>query len=114
MAMGQAAGIASALAIDEKVKVQNVDLVRLQDALLDQNATLMYFKDVRYTDPNFRLVQYFGLRGYLPEWEARLQDPVDKETLSAWKKLSGIDLSDMEAGKSTRLAVLEKIYEAIK
>lgn len=60
MAMGQAAGIASALSIDGKVKVQNIDLSRLQDKLVDQKATLMYFKDVDYTSPHFRMVQYLG------------------------------------------------------
>ena len=99
MAMGQAAGIASALSIDGKVKVQNIDLSRLQDKLVDQKATLMYFKDVDYTSPHFRMVQYLGLRGYLPEWTA---------------KLSGKDLPGIEAGKTTRLVALEMIYRKIK
>ena len=114
MAMGQAAGIASALAIDEKVKVQNVDIEQLQSALLDQKATLMYFKDVKYDSPYFRLVQYFGLHGYLPDWEARLQEPIDAQTFNEWKKRSGADLTDLKAGESTRIAVLERIYRQIK
>ena len=113
MAMGQAAGIASALAIDEKVKVQNVNIEQLQAELLNQKATLMYFKDVQYDSPYFRLVQFFGLRGYLPDWEARLLEPVDETTLTDWEERSGVDLSIMEKNKSTRLAVLEAIYKAI-
>ena len=109
-----AAGIASALSIDGKVKVQNIDLPRLQDKLVDQKATLMYFKDVDYTSPHFRMVQYLGLRGYLPEWNARLQDPVDAATLAAWEKLGGTDLPGIEAGKATRLAALQMIYQKIK
>ena len=66
MAMGQAAGIASALSIDGKVKVQNIDSPVCRTTLVDQKATLMYFKDVDYTSPHFRMVQYLGLRGYLP------------------------------------------------
>ena len=114
MAMGQAAGIASALAIDEKVKVQNVDIERLQSALLDQKATLMYFKDVKYDSPYFRLVQYFGLHGYLPDWEARLEEPIDAQTFNEWKKRSGADLTGLKSGESTRIAVLERIYRQIK
>lgn len=114
MAIGQAAGIASALAIDEKVKIQNIDLARLQDKLIDQKATLIYFKDVDNSSPYFRMVQYLGLRGYLPDWAARLHAPVDAPTLAAWKKLSGTDLPGIEAGKTPRLAVLEKIYREIK
>ena len=96
------------------LKVQNIDLPRLQDKLVDQKATLMYFKDVDYTSPHFRMVQYLGLRGYLPEWNARLQDPVDAATLAAWKKLGGTDLPGIEAGKATRLAALQMIYQKIK
>lgn len=92
----------------------NIDLSRLQDKLVDQKATLMYFKDVDYTSPHFRMVQYLGLRGYLPEWTARLQEPVDMATLTAWKKLSGKDLPGIEAGKTTRLVALEMIYRKIK
>lgn len=114
MAMGQAAGIASALAIEEKVKVQNVDIEQLQSILLDQKATLMYFKDVKYDSPYFRLVQYFGLHGYLPNWEARLQEPIDAQTFNEWKKRSGADLTGLKAGESTRIAVLERIYRQIK
>ncbi len=114
MAMGQAAGIASALAIEEKVKVQNVDIEQLQSALLDQKATLMYFKDVKYDSPYFRLVQYFGLHGYLPDWEARLEDPIDAQTFNEWKKRSGADLTGLKSGESTRIAVLERIYRQIK
>ena len=114
MAMGQAAGIASALAIEEKVKVQNVDIEQLQSVLLDQKATLMYFKDVKYDSPYFRLVQYFGLHGYLPNWEARLQEPIDAQTFNEWKKRSGADLTGLKSGESTRIAVLERIYRQIK
>ena len=55
MALGQAAGIAASLAIDCKVPVQDVDMSRLQDLLVDQKATLIYFRDLRPEDPNFRL-----------------------------------------------------------
>ena len=104
MAMGQAAGIASALSIDGKVKVQNIDLSRLQDKLIDQKATLMYFKDVDYMSPHFRMVQYLGLRGYLPEWDARLQEPVDMATLTAWKKLSGKDLPGIRSRQNDKIS----------
>lgn len=114
MAIGQAAGIASALAIDEKVKVQNIDISDLQDNLVKQKATLIYYKDVEYKDPNFALVQFLGLRGYLPEWNARLNDPVDEETLAAWKKLSGLKLKEAKAGITSRLVLLENIYKQIK
>ncbi|MDR1161089.1 MAG: FAD-dependent oxidoreductase [Tannerellaceae bacterium] len=111
MALGQAAGVASSIAIDEQVKVQNVSLSKLQELLIRQKATLMYFKDVEYTSPDFPLVQYMGVRGYLPGWEARLQDPIDNETLIQWQLLSKQPLHEqIEAGKTTRLNVLQLLY----
>ena len=78
MAMGTGPLVSpSAFRVDRKGEGAELDLSRLQDKLVDQKATLMYFKDVDYTSPHFRMVQYLGLRGYLPEWTARLQEPVD-------------------------------------
>lgn len=114
MAIGQAAGIASALAIDEKVKMKHIDMEKLQDQLVQQKATLIYFKDVDYTSPDFQLVQYMGLRGYLPDWEANLQEPVDASTLISWRKLSGLSLKEAEKDKSSRQSILEIIYQKIK
>lgn len=109
MAIGQAAGIASVLSIEEKVKVQNINLSRLQDELVSQKATLIYYKDIDSTNPHFALVQRMGLRGYLPDWKARLSEPIDTETLAAWKQLSGMTLQDVRTGATSRLAVLERI-----
>lgn len=114
MALGEAAGIASVLAIDRKVKVKNVPIDLLQSLLIDQKATLIYYKDVDFTNPHFKLVQTLGLKGYLPDWEARLHDVVDSTTLSQWKSLSGMNLDDIEIGQTTRLTTLQKIYETIK
>ena len=114
MALGQAAGIASALAIDKQLKMKNVSVGELQEELLNQNATLIYFKDMEYTNPEFKMVQKFGLKGYLPEWEARLQDYIDKETLSKWKRLSDLKLEEVEVDKTTRLEALRIIYQSWK
>jgi len=114
MAIGQAAGIASSLAIDEKVKMSNIPVCKMQDELIDQKATLMYFPDVPYTSPDFKMVQYMGLKGYLPAWNAELQQPVDKDTLVKWRSLSKQTLDNVEPGKTTRLDVLKQIYQQIK
>ena len=62
-----------------------------------------------YTSPHFRLVQQMGLRGYLPGWNASLDEPIDAETLSAWKRLSKQELKEAKPGVTTRLAVLQNI-----
>lgn len=108
MALGQASGVAASLAIDEKVKIKNVDIEKLQEKLLSQNATLIYFRDMKYTDPDFKLVQTMAMKGYLTDWEAGLSLPVTKETIAGWQKLSGKDLK-AEAGRTTRREVLKQI-----
>lgn len=113
MAIGQAAGITASISIQEKVKVQNINIQKLQDYLIDQNATLIYYKDVNVSSEDFRMVQYMGLKGYLPDWEVCLNDPIDKETFNAWMKLSGMKL-DYTSEKVTRKDILYKIYQFLR
>ncbi len=113
MAIGQAAGITASISIQDKVKVQNINIQKLQDYLIDQNATLIYYKDVNVSSEDFRMVQYMGLKGYLPDWEACLNDPIDKETFNAWMKLSGMKL-DYTSEKVTRKDILYKIYQFLR
>lgn len=113
MAIGQAAGITASISIQDKVKVQNINIQKLQDYLIDQNATLIYYKDVNVSSEDFRMVQYMGLKGYLPDWEACLNEPIDKETFNAWMKLSGMNL-DYTSGKVTRKDILYKIYQFLR
>ncbi len=110
MAIGQAAGIASAIAIDDQVKMRNVCMQKLQGELLTQKATLVYFRDMDYNHPDFALTQQAGLKGFLPEWNARLDDAVDAATLVDWGRLSKTDLSRFVAGQATRKEVLLHIF----
>ena len=111
MALGQAAGIAAAMAIDEGWKVRNIPVGKLKEELIKQQATLIYYRDVKCTDADFALVQRMGLKGYLPGWEARLNDPVDLPTLSQWQRLSGQKPSDIGTVGTTRRDVLQSIAE---
>ena len=112
MALGQAAGVAASLAIDHNQKIRNIAIPELQKILIGQKATLIYFQDVQPDHADFAMIQYMGLRGYLPGWQARLNDPADETTLAAWEKLSGIKLQ-AQAG-SSRKDVLNKLYQQLK
>ena len=68
MALGQAAGAAASLAIDNNVKVQDVNVPMLQDRLLDEGATLFYYRDMKPSDPEFKTAQLKGLRGEISDW----------------------------------------------
>lgn len=113
MALGQAAGIAASLAIDHRVAVQDVDISLLQEELVGQKATLMYFRDLRPEDAGFRLAQYMGLRGYLPGWDADLQGAVDEKTLQEWSARCGFKPRAVP-GKTSRWEVLTEIYRRLR
>lgn len=112
MALGQAAGVTAALAIKQKTTVRDIDMTELQDILIRQKATLIYFRDVTPESPHFPLVQYMGLRGYLPAWNADLQKVADEETLRQWAVLCGFRPKAVP-GKSSRLEVLTEIYKRL-
>lgn len=113
MAMGQAAGVASSVAIEEKVKVRNINIAMMQDVLLKQGTTLIYYKDISLDDEDFLMVQYMGLRGFLPEWEAKLDEAIEEQTLSNWKRLSKLNIK-IQPGISTRREILNELYAKMK
>ncbi len=114
MALGQAAGVAAALALEgNTVKVQEVDQSKLQEVLIGQNATLIYYKDVDPSNPDFKMVQYMGLKGYLPGWEASLNSAVSAADLELWSKLSNNNALKV-AKKATRGTLLNKIYLSLQ
>ena len=53
-----------------------------------------------------------GLRGYLPEWDAKLQHSIDNETLQKWSELCGYCLKATPE-VTTRVEVLKSIYDRI-
>lgn len=112
MAIGQAAGVAASVAIDDAVKVQHVDQAKLQQSLLKQKATLIYYKDIKVGDPDFDLVQRMGLLGYLPEWEAKLSEPVGAVLLARWTKISRVKFDEADA-KLSRKDALVKLEKAL-
>ena len=57
MALGQAAGTAAALAIQDSISVQNVPILQLQDELLRQGVTLVYMPGHSPKDEDFIALQ---------------------------------------------------------
>ncbi|NDV80698.1 FAD-dependent oxidoreductase [Bacteroides sp. 51] len=110
MALGQAAGLAASIGIDKNMKMKNVDVSLIQEKLIAQHATLIYFRDLPANDPDYALAQYMGIRGYLPEWNAQLDGTVDKKTATLWSALSR---TKVEEG-GIRRTKLQEIYEKIK
>jgi hypothetical protein len=114
MALGQAAGVASSLSIDANSKLKNININRMQEILVDQKATLIFYKDMKPDDENFEMVQFMGIRGYLPEYNAELTKAIDAECILRWKTLSNSKLDAFQVGQSTKEEVLKEIYNKIK
>ncbi|MCM1301434.1 MAG: FAD-dependent oxidoreductase [Alistipes senegalensis] len=89
MALGEAAGEAAALAIESRKNVRAIDIRELQERLLRHGAVLVYLRDLTPDDPDYAAVQRLALRGYFPEWNARLDEPLDEPTARLWSALSG-------------------------
>ncbi len=65
LGIGQAAGALAATAIMESKQVRDVEIRHVQAELLDANAYLMPYIDVKATDPYFKAVQKIGATGIL-------------------------------------------------
>ena len=88
MALGQAAGTAAYLSLHNHVAVQKVDVDQLQRKLIEGGQLLTYFKDIDRSDPAFPALQYFGTKGFFPDYFARSKDPVTRQTAREWTTLA--------------------------
>ena len=108
MALGEAAGVAAALAVKENLPVQELPVREIQERLVEEGASLIYFKDITPGSADFPLVQKMALRGYLPGWEAGLDETASPEDRLRYGKLSGLDIPE---GLRTRREILQYIAE---
>lgn len=114
MALGQAAGVAASLSIEDDVSVRKVDTGKLQQQLLKQKAVLIYYTDATPAHPHFQALQYFGLQGLLPEWSARLDEPVNGADAARWIAAVGQKTpAQYQPNKTTRGELLELLYQAV-
>jgi len=114
MALGQAAGMAASLSIEDGLPVRKIEVEKLQRELLRAKAVLIYYDDVPPSHPLFQVVQYFGLRGFLPDWSARLNEVVTTEEAAKWVAAAGaVSPSQYRAGKTTRGEMLQELYWAL-
>ena len=111
MAMGEAAGIVSAQMIDRNLPARSADITAVQKLLIKNKATLIYFKDITPASPAFEMAQYMGLQGYLPEWDAALDQPVSDYMRRQWQLKSSVTVPE---AFTTRGEVLHYIYERVK
>lgn len=84
MALGQAAGTAAHLAITANQELRRLDTNRLQRLLLNQGAVLTFFKDIDRSHSAYAALQYFGAKGFFPDYWARADEPLRRDTAARW------------------------------
>lgn len=115
MGMGEAAGISAVLSIKDEVNVQSVSISRLQRMLLNMGAVLIHYHDIDPGHKNFEALQYFGVRGFIPEWEADIDQQVTTQEAKSWIEKSGVvEPVQYLIGTTTRGELLQKLYEKIQ
>ena len=83
-------------------------LQAVQHELVRQKAVLIYYKDVPPAHPEFEAVQFFGVRGLIPAWEARLNDSLSEEEVASLCK--GVGLESKPAAGRTRGEFLKELW----
>ncbi len=112
MALGQAAGTAAHLSIQDKVLLRNLNKEKLQRALLKQKQVLIYLADVPADHPHFAPLQIAGCRGCFPAaLTAEPDAPLDEATAQAWAKRAGKAAPVFTAGKTTRAEYVGRLFE---
>ena len=63
--LGQAAGVAAAIALDDSCKIRDVSVPKIQDTLLQQKSLLFFYKDMPEKRKEFEAIQKLSLKGAL-------------------------------------------------
>ncbi len=113
MAMGQAAGTAAALSCRKNVFPDDLEVRSIQEQLIRDGTVLMYFRDIGPDDYRFKLLQKAAVMGFfeVDEWNARLDELLDRATAVRWISLAEIDVTVESAVKMTRGGFLEKVIK---
>ena len=87
MALGEAAGEAINVSLDEGTSVRAANVVEMQRRLLAAGAVLTFYKDAAPDDAHYEALQFFALRGFLGDsYEANLDEAVSEEDRANWTR----------------------------
>lgn len=117
MALGQAAGVAACVAIEDDVAVGKVDVAKVQRRLLRQGAVLIYFEDAEPGDEHYEALQFFAVRGFYEpdQWQAKLNDSVPADVALKWIEAVGMPgPAGYAPGKTTRGELLDMLYKKVR
>lgn len=109
MALGEAAGVAINVSLDEGSSLRAANVVEMQRRLLSAGAVLSYYEDAAPGGAHYEALQFFALRGFLgASYQADLDAPVsdaDRANWTAWA-----NTPDLATFSGTRGQLLDKLY----
>ncbi len=112
MALGEAAGVAINVCLDDGSPLRDANVVEMQRRLLAAGAVLTYYQDAAPGDAHYEALQFFALRGFLGDsYEAKLDEPVsddDRENWTTWA-----NTPDLASFSGTRGQLLDRIYSEV-
>jgi hypothetical protein len=88
MALGQVAGIAAHLAIQDVVPVRRVPTGKLQQLLVERGGVVTFYDDLNFDDPDFAAFQWLGARALNPGYKATPDIKLTRR--DGWTKLKRI------------------------
>ncbi len=88
MHIGESAGYALRQAIQENHNLLEIDLDRLQKSLAEERILLTYLDDIEIIQPDSYVpaLQYFGTKGFFPNYKAQANEHLDRNTAEIWIK----------------------------
>jgi hypothetical protein len=86
MQLGESAGHAAALAVKEKTTPSNLDPDLLIRKLAASRLLISFFNDVDISadDPHVSAAQYFGTKGFIASYDAKLDAPLTQKMSRVW------------------------------
>ncbi|WP_066217726.1 FAD-dependent oxidoreductase [Formosa haliotis] len=111
MALGEAAGLASVISINDQTPVQSISIKKLQNQLLENNAVLIYFKDISKTDTYYKAIQFLGLEGVFTDWKANPNKKIHKKDIEKACKNLNLDPTTYYGKKMKRYEFAERLYK---
>ncbi len=112
MALGEAAGVAINVSLDEGTSVRAANVIEMQRRLLRAGAVLTYYEDAAPGGDHYEALQFFALRGFLGDsYQAKLQDPATDEERANWTTWA--NTPDLASFSGTCGQLLDRIYTEV-
>ena len=110
MQLGESAGFAAALAVQNGTTPAALDPDLLIRKLAPSRVMISFFNDVDVTsdDPRVPAAQYFGTKGFFSSYDARLDEPLTEAVLTVWKA----GLQQLHDGALDPMPLAERVHHA--